>query len=290
MEIIIASITGFASGLHASTWGMFKDSPHEGFTWLKYFRSAIIGTIYAVLLYYLFEMISQKEGIENPFNLSKASGIFLLFGSAYVVERITLEVWKTFLRTEDQSKYFIPMQLHVGGKVVNSKPKRYLLACCYVGGIVFVGWGIFELWEYHKSGMLDWNPYLILLLLSVGGWISAFGGTWKDAPIEGFELFKFFRSPGAAYFYALVAAHLTDNFLVITLCSIGFTIATMETHKTFMNPEKPRGKFAGMPINFPEMKEKRKKFVYVYALLWLYVLFFMVMAFVEPHEGLVGLI
>ena len=40
-----------------------------------------------------------------------------------------------------------------------------------------------------------------LTVVTVGGffgWISAFGGAWKDAPIEGFETFKFFRSPGVA--------------------------------------------------------------------------------------------
>lgn len=276
MEFLIAIITGLVSGLHTSTWGMYKDSPHEGFTWPKYFRSMIVGAIYAPIVWKL-----------TGLDLTTATGIFLLWGSNYLAERVTLEIWKTFLRTEDQSKYFIPMQLHVLGKVVESKRDRYIAAFFYVGGIVLVGWGLISLWNLYKGGGLDWNPYLILFFLSVGGWISAFGGAWKDAPLEGFEWFKFFRSPGIAYFWAWVAANLTDHFVVITLCSIGFTIATIETYKTFFFPSKPRGKFQGKPILFPDMLQKRQKFVPVYIICWLYVIVAGVLAFMGEHSGLV---
>lgn len=222
MDILIALITGLAAGLHNSTWGMYKDSPHEGFTWPKYFRSAIAGLIYGSIVWKL-----------TGLDITTPAGIFLLWGSVYVAERGTMEVWKTFLRTEDQSKYFIPMQLHVLGRVVESKRDRYIAAFFYVGGIALVAWGLISLWGMYKNGTFNWNPYLILILLSVGGWISAFGGAWKDAPIEGFETFKFFRSPAVAYFYAWLAANLTDNFVVILLCSLGFTIASIETYKTF---------------------------------------------------------
>ena len=276
MEFLIALITGLVSGLHTSTWGMYKDSPHEGFGWPKYFRSMIVGGIYGPLVW-------QITGLP----VLTATGIFLLWGSTYLVERATLEIWKSFLRTEDQSKYFIPMQLHVFGKVVESKRDRYIAAFFYVGGIVLVGWGLISLWGLYKNGDLAWNPYVILLFLSVGGWISAFGGAWKDAPIEGFEWFKFFRSPAVAYFWGWVVANLTDNFVVITLCSIGFTIATIETYKTFFFPSRPRGKFQGKPILFPEMLRKRQNFIPVYVLCWLYVIVAGVLAFLGPHSGLV---
>jgi hypothetical protein len=276
MEFLIAIITGLVSGLHTSTWGMYKDSPHEGFAWPKYFRSTLVGAMYAPIVW-------QLTGL----SLFTASGIFLLWGSTYLAERVTLEIWKTFLRTEDQSKYFIPMQLHVFGKVVESKRDRYIAAFFYVGGIALVGWGLISLWGLYKSGGLNWNPYLILVFLSVGGWISAFGGAWKDAPIEGFEWFKFFRSPAVAYFWGWVAANLTDNFVVITLCSIGFTIATIETYKTFFFPSRPRGKFQGKPILYPEMLQKRQKFIPLYVVCWLYVLMAGVLAFWGPHSGLV---
>ncbi|MEK7256689.1 MAG: hypothetical protein AAB316_18185, partial [Bacteroidota bacterium] len=239
-------------------------------------RSAIIGTIYGPIVW-------QLTGLD----VTTAQGILLLWGSTYMIERLTLEVWKTFLRTEDQSKYFIPMQLHVMGTVVASRSTRYVSALLYVGGIVLVAWGVISAWMAWKAGAFTLNPYVILLILSVGGWISAFGGAWKDAPLEGFETFKFFRSPSIAYFYAWVAGNLTDNFAVIAMCSIGFTIASIETYKTFFFPNKPRGKFAGKPILFPEMLERRKPFAWLYVGIWIFVITMAVLAFLGEHEGLV---
>ena len=280
MEILLVLLTGLLAGLHTSTWGMYKDSPHEGFGWGKYFRSTII----AVVLSYFVYHITELKGDDR---LSLAATIFLLWGTIYVTERVIVEVWKTFLRTEDQSKYFIPMQLHVLGKVVESKRDRLIAAFFYVGGIALVGWLLVYLWRTHQAGNLNWHPYLILLLLSVGGWVSAFGGAWKDAPIEGFETFKFFRSPAVAYFWAWVAANLTDNFVVITCCSLGFTIACIETYKTFFFPSRPRGKFQGKPIDFPDMLKRRQNFIPIFVAAWIYVIVAGVKAFLGPHSGLV---
>jgi len=277
MQLFVALFTGLTAGLHISTWGMYKDSPHEGFTWPRYFRSVVIGIIYAPIVW-------KVTGLD----LTTPAGIFLLWGSTYVAERLTIEVWKSFLRTADQSKYFIPMQLHILGKVVESKRKRYIAAFFYILVIVLIGWAIIGQWHRYKAGELGWSPYIILLMLSIGGWISAFGGAWKDAPIEGFEWFKFFRSPMIAYFWGWVAANLTDSFLVIGLCSIGFTIATIETYKTFFFPNKPRGKFQGKPILYPEMLQKRKAFSIAYVICWLYVIICGLLAFFVPHQGLVN--
>lgn len=278
MEFLIALLTGGLAGLHASTWGMYKDSPHEGFSWGRYFRSAIFGLIYGPVIWYV-------SG--NEIDVTTSTGIVLLWGATYVAERLTLEVWKTFLRTQDQSKYFIPMQLHVMGKVVESKPARFAAAAAYVGGIALIGWGLYSIWQWHQAGNFDINPFLILLPLSVGGWISAFGGAWKDAPLEGFQIFKFFRSPGIAYFFAFLAALLTDNFLLITLCSIGYTVASIETHKTFFFPSIPRGKFQGKPILFPDMLKKRQKFIPIYVGIWLYVIINAVIAFMSENDSLI---
>lgn len=282
MEIFIALIIGFLAGLHNSCWGMYKDSPHEGFTWWKFFRSTIAATIFSPIIWKL----SQLDPA-TALDVTTGKGILLLWGCTYLVERLVMEFWKTFLRTEDQSKYFIPMQLHVLGKVVESKRDRFIAAIFYFGGIILVAWGLFSLWGAYKTGSLTWHPYLILLILSCGGWISAFGGAWKDAPLEGFETFKFFRSPGVAYFFAWVAANLTDNFLFITMCSIGFTIASIETYKTFFFPSRPRGKFQGKPIDFPEMIEFRKKFVPIFIGIWIFVLTAAVFAFMGERTGLV---
>ncbi len=258
---IISFITGLAVGTHNATWGMYKDAPHEGFTWSTYFRSVIAGAIYGPLLYYIFDL-----------DLMKPANVFLLFGATYTLERITMEVYKTFIRVEDQSKYFIPMQLSVFGKPIENYPLRLFLGVLYVSALAGISYGIYLLNESYHTNQINWNPFLLLLPCSVFGWVSAFGGAWKDAPLEGFETFKFFRSPAVAYFYAFVASLFTSNLLIITMCSIGFTIASIETYKTFFFLHKPRGKFQGKPILFPEILDFRRKFVPVYVVIWLLVL------------------
>jgi hypothetical protein len=56
------------------------------------------------------------------------------------------------------------------------------------------------------------------------------------------------------------------------LAATGYTVAATETYKTFFFPSKPRGKFAGMPIRFPEMRRRRQRFVPLYVAIWVVVL------------------
>lgn len=275
MGILISLITGLAVGVHNATWGMYKDAPHEGFTWSTYFRSVVAGAIYGPLLWYIFKM-----------DLAEPANIFLLFGAAYSLERITMEVYKTFIRVEDQSKYFIPMQLSVFGKPVESYGARLFFGLLYVLALLGIAYLIYKLNEGYQAGNIGWNPFLLLLPCSVFGWVSAFGGAWKDAPLEGFETFKFFRSPGVAYFYAFVASIFTSNLLIITMCSIGFTIASIETYKTFFFLDRPRGKFQGKPITNPEMIEFRKKFVPVYVAIWVGVIACFVIGLMDRPDTL----
>ena len=273
MNLLIALITGMIAGAHSATWGMYKDAIYEGFSCRKYFRSIVLSGVIAVV-------IKQVTDLE----VTQASGILILYGLTYVIERTVLEFYKTFLREEDQSKYFIPMQFHVGGKIVESPLKRRLAGAVCISGVLLAFGGIACLQRMNLSlpGVVT-----VLLIGSIGGWVSAFGGAWKDAPIEGFETFKFFRSPAIALFYALLIACFTHNYLYISLCGIGYTVGTIETYKTFFFPNKPRGKFAGKEIRYPEMLEKRKRFVPLYVAIWIAVITTYMIAFIRPHEGLI---
>jgi hypothetical protein len=62
----------------------------------------------------------------------------------------------------------------------------------------------------------------------------------------------------------------------------GFSVATIETYKTFFFPNRPRGKFAGKPIRFPEHLVTRQRFIPLYAGIWAVVL----IAFVLGYLGL----
>ena len=198
----------------------------------------------------------------------RAADLVVLFGVTYVLERGLAELYKTFLREEDQSKYFIPMQFAVFGKVVRSRGARLLAGAGYLA--VMLALVAFVAWVDRAPG----PPSLAAVLLAggLGGWISAFGGAWKDAPAEGFQTLKFFRSPAIASLYALGLSFLTDNLVLITLAATGYTVATTETYKTFFFPSKPRGKFAGMPVHHPDMLRRRQHFVPLYVAIWLMVL------------------
>jgi hypothetical protein len=268
---LIAAIVGLAAGLHTSTWGMYKDAPHEGFAWPKYFRSTLVGLFAGLALQYFLQL-----------DLTQASNIAVFFGGCYVVERALVEFWKTFLRVEDQSKYFIPMQFSVFGKVVENRRTQLVVGCTYVVVVVAIGFALNSLQaQVELPGMV-----VVLTVGAVGGWLSAFGGAWKDAPKEGFQIFKFFRSPAMAAAYAFVLAHFTDSWIVLAGAALGYTIATTETYKTFFFLDRPRGKFQGMPVTHPEWETRRFYFVPAYVAVWIGVIASIVLGFMGPHAGL----
>ncbi len=273
MNGLIALVIGLLAGAHSATWGMYKDSPHEGFTYVKYFRSIVLSGIIATVAWMII-----------GFDVSRAPNMIILFGLTYAIERAMLEFYKTFLRTEDQSKYFIPMQFHVFGRVVESKGKRLLLGFAY---LVVVAVALAAVAYIQNSGANIPSWVVIVTIGSVGGWISAFGGAWEDGPIEGFEIFKFFRSPAISAIYATLAVSFTQNYLLIAACGLGYTVATIETYKTFFFPSKPRGKFQGKEIKFPEMLQRRQKFIPVYLTIWLVIIITVIAAFNQPHSGLI---
>lgn len=273
MELFVALVIGLCAGLHTSTWGMYKDAPYEGFTWPKYFRSTILSGIIAVVV-----------ALITKLDVTKASNMVVLYGFTYVIERAMIEYYKTFLREQDQSKYFIPMQFSVQGNVVKSRAARLSVGAAYLTGVMLTAYGIYYLQQinFRPSGII-----VVLTLGSIGGWISAFGGAWKDAPKEGFETLKFFRSPLIALTYAFMLASFTDNYLFIAFGALGYTIGTIETYKTFFFPSKPRGKFAGKEIRFPEMLKKRQYFVPLFVAVWIAVITTIIVALIQPHQGLI---
>jgi hypothetical protein len=274
-SLLIACAVGFLSGLHTSTWGMYKDAPHEGFGWLRYFRSAIVGAVMGAIAY-----LVARPDLRTP------AALVGFFGVTYVLERGAIECWKTFLRTEDQSKYFIPMQFAVFGRVIHSQAARLLIGAVITAAVILA---FLTVHWMAGNGRLAGSVPAVLAVASIGGWISAFLGAWKDAPIEGFQPLKFVRSPLWAAGYGGVLALFTTSPLVMLMAALGYTIATLETYKTFFFPSKPRGKFAGKPILFPEILARRQWFVPVYAAIWLLILTGFVLALTGPRRGLITL-
>jgi hypothetical protein len=269
---LMAVAIGAVAGAHASTWGMYKDAIHEGFTWPKYSRSIVVGAVLGLLL----------ETVLS-FDLSGAAGWVVFFGLVYASERLLLELWKGYIREEDQSKYFIPMQFGVLGKPVKNRAVRWTVLTGVLLVLAGSVWGVIAL----QRTVPQLPSGLVLVTIGAfGGWLTAFGGAWKDAPVEGFETLKFFRSPLISLFWAVVVAFFTDSWLYIGVAGAGYSVATIETYKTFFFPSKPRGKFAGKPITHPEMLRKRQYFVPVYVAIWIAVLGSLAVAFSQPRVGM----
>jgi hypothetical protein len=258
MNLLIAVGVGMMAGAHIATWGMFKDSIHEGFTYRKYFRSVILGSVLGFSLAQLTSL-----------DLFDAGNLLLLFGMTYAAERAAMEFYKGFLREEDQSKYFIPMQLHVFGRIVRRRRARWGVG---LGVFVFVLALVLLVWRLPPVSMGFFGILLAVALGGLGGLVVACGGAWKDGPFEGFEWRKFFRSPVAAGMWAALLIPTTDRALFLALAGVGYSVATWETYKTFFFPTKPRGKFAGMPVLYPALKRWRLRFVPIYVAIWACVL------------------
>jgi hypothetical protein len=248
--LAIAAAIGLLSGAHAAIWGMYKDAIHEGFTRHRFARSIMVGGVVAVVVQALLELA-----------LPAPAALTMLFGLAYAAERGVVEVWKTFVRDEDQDKYFIPMQFSVRGVPVASRRARLAAGAGYVAVVAVCLLAIGRL-DGNHAGPLHAVPVALSAL--VMGIIVGIGGAWKDSPKEGFETLKFFRSPGLTVLLALLLSPLTDSYLQVTVAAMGYERAAAETYKTFFFPSKPRGKFAGKPVLFPEMLAGRRRFVPAY--------------------------
>jgi hypothetical protein len=265
-------LLGMLAGAHASSWGMYKDAPHEGFTFLKYSRSIIVAALIAVVLHRVTGM-----------DLSNWGQAAVFFGMVYALERLGHELWKGYIREEDQSKYFIPMQFGVMGKPVKSRPVRWglLVAILIIlAALVWVGYAL-------QRQFPNTPAWLVLVTIgALGGWLTAFGGAWKDAPVEGFETLKFFRSPVISLFWAAIMAFFTRDWVFLSVAGAGYSVAAIETYKTFFFPSVPRGKFAGKPVTHPEMLERRKPVVFLYAAIWACMIAILVLGFMGPRDGL----
>jgi hypothetical protein len=245
----IAALIGVLAGTHAAIWGMYKDSIHEGFKTKSFFRSIVLGGFAATAI---------QTVLRLP--LPHPSSLVLLFGLAYALERGAVEVWKTFVRQEDQSKYFIPMQFSVRGVPVTSPWLRVFAGAAYVSALVAALLGISRI-----DAALTAPPLARAALIGIGvGVIVAIGGCWKDAPKEGFDLLKFFRSPLMTLFYAMALAMICHSAVQIAVAAVGFERATVETYKKFFFPTKAPGKFRGMPMLYPDMFVRRRYFVPIY--------------------------
>jgi hypothetical protein len=134
------------------------------------------------------------------------------------------------------------MRLAVRGRPVDSRPLRYAVGAAMV--LLLVGAYVATSSRHGLGATPSWVDVLVG---GVGGWLTAVGGAWKDAPIEGFSPWKFLRSPVVATAWAIVLLPFTDSMWVLAVAAGGWSVASIETYKTFLTGGRPPGKFAGKP-------------------------------------------
>jgi len=229
-------LIGALTGLHAATWGAFKDSPFEGFSAAKFLRSVVLGLAAAYAVG----------------RLTGAGDLLVVVGLAYCAERLATEWWKAIVREDRQDAYTIPMRLAVRGRTVERRLIRYPVGLVVLTGLVLAVVGAVAL-----QARMPMPPVWVLVTLGgLGGWLTAFGGAWKDAPIEGFETLKFFRSPLVATLWAWVLVPFTASLPLLAIAAAGWSVITIETYKTFLAGGAP-GKFGDKPVRFASAQVRR---------------------------------
>ena len=252
MSIVYAVLLGLVAGTHAATWGGFKDSPFEGFKWASFIRSIALATVVAAVLATTTDLESTLAPV-------------VLLGVVYACERLATEWWKSFFREDDQDAYAIPMRVAVAGRPVDARLPRYVTAVVVLTGLVVTGWTAAVL-QPADDGPL----WLLVLVGGVGGWLTAVGGAWKDAPVEGFSGWKFLRSPVVATAWTIMLVPFTQDWVAMAVSAAGLSVVSIETYKTFLTGGRPPGKFDGKPVHpVPGARRERCRLLHagVYATL-----------------------
>jgi hypothetical protein len=190
-------------------------------------------------------------------------------------DTITLEIYKLFFRTEAQEIYQIPSRFNVLGKAV-SNTWRYLL-----GTASFIGIGAAFLFLTQITLALGsvWQTVVIGFIAGfLFGMLEACGGSWKDAPFEGFEPLKFFRSPLIGGLWGMVFAFGQQNLGLLVFSVSGAVRMTVEVHKAFLKGYKS-GKFKAQKPTFTKWAQLRHYFYPGYIVTWVVFAFLLISSF-----------
>jgi hypothetical protein len=243
-------LLGLLTGAHAANWGAYKDAPYEGWRPVSYLRSIVVGAVLALLL----TLLLGRDALPP---------LVVLAGILYTLERFGTEWWKSILREDDQKAYTIPMRFGVHGRPVESRLRRYVIGI----GVVLAIAVVCAVGSAIQDATRSTSVSVAVLLGGTGGWLTAVGGAWKDAPVEGFSGWKFLRSPVVATAWAIPLSTFTRDWLTLALSAAGFAVASIETYKTFLTRGRPPGKFAGKPVR-AAFRRRRRLFALSHAALW----------------------
>lgn len=249
-------LIGLATGIHAGSYGAYKDSPYEGFKPLRVYRELFI----AGILGYLFSVYQWARGEK----------FFIVFLVIFALSRLITEFYKLFIRTESQSLYKIPTQIHLFGRLVTGRRERLLLGLLPVVILLC----IYAFGELGLNGFPKLMKGLILgLQMGLG---TAIAGGYKDGFFEGFDKTKFMRSPVLGAIGGMLISLSTTNTLFIILGAVGFERIVVELYKAFLKRGYWPGKFGSGKVHHKEWLKMRKIFVPLYFITLLFFLYLLI--------------
>jgi len=250
-------VAGVMAGIHRASWGAFKDSPYEGFEIQKYFRSLLFGGLWSIFLFYFLPRYVNQ------------TPIFYIFMMVILLDTLTVEIFKLFFRTEDQKKYKIPSRLHLWKTEIHSEFSRRILGVGFVCLVTLVFYSLFSInLKFDITGRL----VIGVLLGFLAGAFEAVGGMYKDAPFEGFEPLKFFRSPIVGAIAGSLLFSFQTNLGVVVLATFGADRMLIESYKTFVLRRRS-GKFLSKKPLYLNELSLRKYLVFPYIVTWIYLVF-----------------
>ncbi|MEK6917203.1 MAG: hypothetical protein AABW92_05670, partial [Nanoarchaeota archaeon] len=239
---------GIIVGIHAGSYGAYKNSPYEGFKIMRVIREIFFATLIGTVIYL--------------FNILRGINYFLLFLVIFACSRLLTEFYKLFIRTESQKIYKIPTQIHSFGKVVTNPIFRIIIGILPVFilvGVYFLGVFLIKYLPIQGVGII------VGLIM---GCLTAIAGGYKDGFFEGFDKIKFLRSPSLTMLGGFIVSYFTAELYLIMLGSIGFERLMVELYKAFLKKNYWPGKFGEGKVLFPEWKVKRNMFIPSYFFTW----------------------
>ena len=96
------------------------------------------------------------------------------------------------------------------------------------------------------------------------GIATATAGSYKDGFFEGFDFFKFLRSPSLGLIGGIFVSLYTNNVFFIILGAVGVERVIVELYKTFIKKGYWPGKFGSGVVRHKDWLEKRKIFIPFY--------------------------
>lgn len=238
---------GLAAGVHGATYGAYKDSPHESFLLRRFVREIALAVTFAAS----FVLLGLDDN-ETP---------FVLYLTFFALTRIATEFWKLFVRVEPQDEFRIPTQMHIVKGVVHNRAARLAFGIGFLASI----YGIYALSTLATDMPTPLRGLVVGLAI---GCAEAIAGAYKDGSIEGFHLFKFFKSPTFGALGGLIASGHTGNVMSLLFAAIGSMRMLLELVFKMIVPSYVPGKFRSMQGPYVEWTARRGIFLMPYALTW----------------------